>query len=319
MSRKNLSDLLARYATACDLKQAVDRDAITEALRTWMARIDGPKDMAVRFVVDKATVKDAVKAAREGWDMGAAWLVNVGRDPRAAWKARATRIAGNLRDARVASVAKDAMVRRILWGARDLSVMAITYIGAVSMNDARRAHTWEPIFTAFEAGCFAMWMGTDTIHAAPVPSAVRTDAGHRLHCADGPAFRWLDDITGYYWHGTSVPESWITDRESLTPQIALTWPNLEQRRAAVDILGGWGAVLDELPNKILDRDDPMTGTLVEVRLPGLSKPEKFLRVTCGTGREFGFCVPRHVKTAREAQAAIRGKTLADYLPPEIRT
>ena len=105
----------------------------------------------------------------------------------------------------------------------------------------------------------------------------------------------------YAVHGTRIPETWITDPKSLTPKIALTWPNVEQRRAACEILG-WENILRELKAKTIDCDeDPMIGELVEVNIPDVGK-EKFLRVVCGTGRKFALPMPPHVKTALEGNA-----------------
>ena len=84
-----------------------------------------------------------------------------------------------------------------------------------------------------------------------------------------------------------IPETWITDPKSLTAKVALTWLNIEQRRAACEILG-WESVLSELKGNTIDKDeDPMIGELVEVTIPDVGK-EKFLRVLCGTGRKFAL-------------------------------
>ena len=47
--------------------------------------------------------------------------------------------------------------------------------------------------------------------------------------------------------------------------------------------------------------DPMIGTLIEVEIPEIGR-EKFLKVLCGTGREFAIPVPPEMKTALEANA-----------------
>jgi len=62
----------------------------------------------------------------------------------------------------------------------------------------------------------------------------------------------------------------------------------------------------------------MIGTLVEVTLPDLGK-EKFLKVLCGTGREFAIPVPPEMKTALDANAwtfDLDGNTLRKL---EVRT
>ncbi|WP_291181182.1 hypothetical protein, partial [Hyphomicrobium sp.] len=55
-----LDDLQHRYATACDLCQRVDRDAITDALTRWAREIGAPAEMRVRFV---SSMKGAASAA----------------------------------------------------------------------------------------------------------------------------------------------------------------------------------------------------------------------------------------------------------------
>jgi hypothetical protein len=115
----------------------------------------------------------------------------------------------------------------------------------------------------------------------------------------------------------SVPQEWITDRAKLTPKAALTWANIEQRRAACEIVG-WEKILHDLNAKTIDKDvDPQIGELVEVNLPD-NGPQRFLRVLCATGRKFALPVPTTMKTALEANAATYGIPATLY-KPEIRT
>ena len=87
----------------------------------------------------------------------------------------------------------------------------------------------------------------------------------------------------------------------MTPQIALTHTNVEQRRAACEILG-WKRILNELDVTVVDTDpDPQIGELLEVTLPDIGK-EKFIKVLCGTGRTFILPVPPTMRTALEANA-----------------
>jgi len=87
----------------------------------------------------------------------------------------------------------------------------------------------------------------------------------------------------------------------LSPETALTWENIEQRRVAAEIIG-WDRVLSQLSTKTIDKDgDPQIGELIEVTLPD-SGQERFLRVTCGTGRQFALPVPPNMTSALEANA-----------------
>ena len=132
------------------------------------------------------------------------------------------------------------------------------------------------------------------------PEVLKQDAEHRPHCENGPSHRWRDGWALYHWHGVRVPDEWITDRASLTAKTALTWPNIEQRRAACEIVG-WANILRELNAKVIDRDaDPEIGELVEVVIEG--NRERFIKVLCGTKREFALPVPPQTKTALEGNA-----------------
>ena len=133
------------------------------------------------------------------------------------------------------------------------------------------------------------------------PDILRQDAEHRPHSEVGPAIRWRTGRSLYYWHGTQVPAAWIEDRASLSAQVALTHPQIEQRRAAAEILG-WDRILAELSPTVIDRDpDPTIGALLSVDLPD-APGSRFLRVQCGTGRTFVLPVPDEMTTARRAQA-----------------
>ena len=141
---------------------------------------------------------------------------------------------------------------------------------------------------------------------------------NRAHGQEGPSHRWRDGWALYHWHGTAVPENWIMNKKSLTAKQAITWKNIEQRRAAIEIVG-WANVLDQLDAKVIDEDgDPEIGTLLEVDLPDIGK-EKFLRVQCGTGRTFAIPVPPEMRTALEAQSWTWFLEPKDFAIPEIRT
>lgn len=132
------------------------------------------------------------------------------------------------------------------------------------------------------------------------PEVLKIDAENRPHCETGPSHRWRDGWSLYHWHGVRIPAEWIEDRQSLTAKAALTWENIEQRRAACEIVG-WSNILKELDAKTIDKDDdPEIGELVEVTIEG--NRERFLSVQCGTKRRFSLPVPSTMKTALEANA-----------------
>lgn len=151
------------------------------------------------------------------------------------------------------------------------------------------------------------------------PRVVKFDNERRLHREDGLAVEYSDGWGTAAWHGTRIPKSWILDKKSLTAKTALTWENIEQRRAACEILG-WVNVLDELNAKVINEDeDPEIGSLLEVEIPDIGK-ERFLKVQCGTGRTFALPVPPNMKTALQANAWTFGvDDVRDFLKPEVRT
>lgn len=150
------------------------------------------------------------------------------------------------------------------------------------------------------------------------PELLRMDDMGRLHCEDGPAIRWRDGTSWHFWHGVRIPGIWIRHRKSLTPSDALGWPDIEQRRAACEILG-WDLVLRELDARVIDEDgDPEIGSLIEIDIPDVG-PARFLRVRCGTGRAFSMPVPPEMRTALEANAWTYGFDADDFAKPELRT
>jgi len=297
----SVEELQARHAKACELKMAVDRPAIESAMRDWLVAINAPAETKISFVSSSKEMASAARAARDTWDASAA---SAARAASAASAARA---------------ARDAWDARAAWDAWDATWISVFAIGAVSLNDDKTASIWLPTLRAFEAGAFAFWVTDAEVFVATRPTVLEFDAERRLHSATGPAFSWLDDMHDYYWHGTNIPAQWIVDRASLTGAAALACRNIEQRRAAIDMLG-WPAILKELDAQIINADaDPLIGTLVEVKLPDLRLPARFCKVTCGTGREFAIGVPRGLKTALAAQAWMQGVELKDFVKPEIRT
>ena len=150
------------------------------------------------------------------------------------------------------------------------------------------------------------------------PEHILFDDQGRVHSETDAAIKYRDGTGVYMWHGVRVPTEWITNKSELSAKTALTWKNIEQRRAACEIVG-WAQVLRELDAKTIDvDDDPMIGTLVEVTIPDVGR-ERFLKVICGTGSEFALPVPPDMTTALGANAwtyDLDGDTLRKL---EVRT
>lgn len=156
----------------------------------------------------------------------------------------------------------------------------------------------------------------DECHVIERPEMIKMDNG-LLHNEFGPSIRFRDGFEVYSWRGTRIPKEWITDKGSIDVMTAINWPQVEQRRAAAEIIG-WDKVISQLNPVVIDRDDPEIGTLLEVNIPDIGK-ERFIQVLCGTARQFALPVPPDTKTALAAQAFLHNIPLEEFLLPEIRT
>jgi len=172
------------------------------------------------------------------------------------------------------------------------------------------AETWRDLST----GAGWWWPHSDFCIVAPRHESISRDDRGRLHCETGPALAYPDGWAIYSWHGTRIPSEWITQRDRLAPDVALTWPQIEQRRAAAEIIG-WDRILGALHPRVIDLDaDPMVGELLEIDLPDAPRSQ-FLRVLCGTGRTFVLpCVHGGFSRAVDANAASWG---ADGIDPAL--
>lgn len=182
----------------------------------------------------------------------------------------------------------------------DLDLGEMTERGAAYADTIRYGHIW--------------WPFDNLIVACERPRAIRTDAEGRSHCETRPAIEYHDGTGLWCWHGQLLPAEWLATPGALTPEIALTYHNVELRRCAAEILG-WDRILAELSPTVLDEDSPDIGTLLEVDLPDVGS-SRFLRVRCGTGRTFALAVPEDTPTAVAAQIWIHG---GNWQAPEVRT
>jgi len=149
------------------------------------------------------------------------------------------------------------------------------------------------------------------------PRWIHRDEANKPHRIDGPFCQWRDGVKLYRVRGVEVPPEWIEHRDEVDVALALTHPNLEQRRALCEILG-WSKVLANLNPRTIDKDtDPEIGELIEVDLPDAGAC-RFLRVRCGTGREFVLAVPQEMQTARASNAWSYGLS-STQMKIEVRT
>ncbi|MGN6657058.1 MAG: DUF6745 domain-containing protein [Rhodanobacter sp.] len=199
-----------------------------------------------------------------------------------------------------------------MWSAYDCYLTAFRDVLGLVLPEHERYRAWEAC--AIEGG-FRI-MHEEFCIVSDRPEMLKVDEQNRPHCENGPSHRWRDGFEIYYWHGIEVPGEWIVEK-SITASEALHWQNMEQRRAACEIIG-WAKVLEQLDAKVIDTDeDEEIGQLLEAEIPD-SGPERFLKVRCGTGRVFVLSVPRECNTALAANAWTFGLDAMSF-KPEVRT
>lgn len=149
------------------------------------------------------------------------------------------------------------------------------------------------------------------------PSAIHFDDEQRLHSETGAAIAYRDGFGVYAWHGVRVPKTWILDKPPSAAD-TLRWENIEQRHAACEMVG-WHNILAELGATVVQRDDnPLVGCIMEAELPDVGR-QRFLHVSCGTGRQFALMVPPDINTAREGQAWLHHDNPNTFILPAMRT
>ena len=164
--------------------------------------------------------------------------------------------------------------------------------------------------------CGDVWWHENVLALSDRPKEIHRDAEGRFHNDKGSSVLYRDGWGLYYWHGVAIPHEWVTGSPPSAAE-ALTWENMEQRRAACEIIG-WKRILEELDAKVIDEDDdPEIGTLLEADIPVPGRV-RFLKVRCGTGREFVLPVPPHLETALQANAWTWDVEDYEYRP-EVRT
>ena len=156
---------------------------------------------------------------------------------------------------------------------------------------------------------------TEICFVSEAADFIKKDNAGRLHCETGPALLYPDGFRIHSWHGVQFPEAWIGKKPETWAALRLR--NAEQRRAACEMIG-WDNVLKQMKAETINKDiDPEIGELVSLK--GFSDiEEKFLRVRCGTGRDFVLPVPPEMRTAGQANAwtwVLEG----NQYNPEVRT
>ena len=119
----------------------------------------------------------------------------------------------------------------------------------------------DPVLEKFEVletlvkSCGWTWWHKNVLAISDRPRVINRDEQNRLHCETGPSISYPDGWSLYHWHGVLIPGEWVTGCKP-TASEALKWENMEQRRAACEIVG-WSEILKALNAKVIDVDaDP---------------------------------------------------------------
>jgi hypothetical protein len=158
------------------------------------------------------------------------------------------------------------------------------------------------------------------------PEFIKIDESRRPHCESGPSHQWRDGWKLYHWHGVAVPPHWIEGRPNLDPNEVIKTANVEQRAAGAAICG-WPKMLSVLKEKVIDQHpNPEIGSLIELSLPGLEKPGRFLKAQCPRNGTIVLGVPMisdidqlPIGTALAAQAYLNGDPQSEFQIPPLRT
>ena len=169
-------------------------------------------------------------------------------------------------------------------------------------------------------------MHEDFCMVSDFPEVIRIDDMNRPHCETGPSHRWRDGWSLYHWHGVSVPAHWIEQRATLDPNEVIRAENVEQRAAGAEIVG-WPRMLDVLKARVIhDSGSDDMGQLIELTLPGLAEPGRFLKARCPRNGIIVEGVPYTsdidglpIDTALAAQAWRIGDPQSEYTHPPQRT
>ena len=147
-------------------------------------------------------------------------------------------------------------------------------------------------------------------------------------CTVKPDRRFSIQTAGpiHAWHGTRVPAHWIEDRDTLDPAEVIRAENVEQRAVGASIVG-WPKMLKVLEARVVDDSGNQDiGQLIELTLPGLPDPGRFLKARCPRNGLIVEGVPYTsdidglpIETALAAQAWRIGDPQSEYIHPETRT
>ncbi len=203
---------------------------------------------------------------------------------------------------------------------KDISeIVSLQNLKSINLSRCNKIKDFSPLcyLSSLEEWTLPVRSNIENILPKSSIAEIHQDEQGRLHNEKGPSISYKEGLNLYHWHGVAIPKSWIVENLP-SPQEALELWDVERRRVACEMIG-WVNIIKELDAKVIDENpDPEIGTLLEVLLPGSRKKDRFLKVRCGTGREFVIPVPPNKRTAHGANAWTWGLDTSKYRP-EVRT
>jgi len=194
----------------------------------------------------------------------------------------------------------EVIANHFIYGSHDSFWLAL-YDYYLNVLDIKICEQLSP-FMELARYCGWVLLYDDLVVLTNKPLHIKMDAEHRTHCENDYAIKFRDNTGVTIWHGVRIPSEWIFNKESITEEVLFEWDNVEQRRAACEIIG-WNNVISKLHGEVIDKDPETTvGTLYEVDLPGSGKERFLVAYDLNVGKMVGLPVPREMKTALEANA-----------------
>lgn len=214
-----------------------------------------------------------------------------------------------------------------LWGSQDLHRIAL------GICAQQAGCTFSPevaaslsILDRIGRQCEWWWPFEDAVVVSERPATVIWDHDRQLHCENAAAVRYADGLELFAWHGLGVPPHWILDRANIDPAEVIRQDNVELRAVGTN-LAGLPKMLSFLDCRVVDDSGSGDiGQLIELTLPGLSAPGRFLKALCPRNGIIIEGVPYvsdidrlPIDTALAAQAWRIGDPQSDYQHPPRRT
>jgi len=172
-----------------------------------------------------------------------------------------------------------------------------------------------------------VWMYKDLVVISQRATSLTLNSRGQLHNERGPAISYEDGTAIYAFNGVNLPKNWVLERDTMDPIKILQCSDTDVRAAGIALFG-YDRLKKHLDYKIIE-GDPSTdiGALVELRIPGLSRPGRFLEAICPRNGPVFLGVPNKnpwgdnqpILTAVGAQAFLARLPESAYQHPPIRT